>query len=124
MGKRAQLFYAARDCINVLECPKPNEILYENDLGLCMIFLTRQKLMNVAHKIINDIYKRNDITMYECKSNLLRFYKLNKLHTFQLKKYNQIHFIDNENVNVNVNVNVNTQYLQNISYMVTQISKS
>ena len=114
MGKRAQLFQSARECINVIECPKPNEILYNNDFGLCMIFLTRQKLMNVAHKIINDIYKRNDIN--ECiKSNLLRFYKLNKLHTFQLKKYNTSHFID---------IDTNVNYLQKISYMVTQISKS
>ena len=113
MGKRAQLFQSARECINVLECPKPNEILYKNDLGLCMIFLTRQKLMNVAHKIINDIYKRN-----ECiKSNLLRFYKLNKLHTFQLIKYNKLQQI------THINVNVNTQYLRDLSYMITMCSK-
>ena len=113
MGKRAQLFQSARECINVLQCPKPNEILYKNDLGLCMIFLTRQKLMNVAHKIINDIYKNKICD----KSNLLRFYKLSKLHTFQLKKYNtsHCHFID---------IDTNVNYLQKISYMITQISKS
>jgi len=114
MKKRRALFQSARECINVLECPKPNEILYKNDFGLCMIFLTRQKLIHFAHKIINDIYKRN-----ECiKSNLLRFYKLNKLHTFQLKKYNTSH------CTINVDIDTNVNYLQKISYMVTQISKS
>jgi hypothetical protein len=111
MGRRANLFYAARDCINVLQCPKPNDILYEYDLGLCMIFLVRQKLMNVAHKIINDIYKRNKYNI----SDLLRFYKLNKLHVFQLKKYNDI--------DIDIDMNTNVQYLQKISYMITMCSK-
>ncbi len=112
MGKRAQLFYAARECIDTLKCPKANEILYEHDFGLCMIFLTRQKLMNVAHKIITNIYKRN----YQLNvSNLRRYYKLNKLHTFQLTKYNEIFSID---------MHTNKMYLQKISYMITSLSKN
>ena len=111
MGKRRALFQSARECINVLECPKPNEILYEHEFGLCMLYIVRQKLIHFAHKIINDIYKRN-----ECiKSNLLRFYKLNKLHTFQLIKYNKLQQI--------THINVNTQYLRNLSYMITMCSK-
>ena len=113
MGKRANLFYSARDCIDVLNCPKPNEILYEHDFGLCMIFATRKKLMNVAYKIINDVYKRNKC----CKSDLLRYFKLNKLNVFQLKKYSC-------NIDIDIDIDTNVNYLQKITYMVTQISKS
>lgn len=117
MGKRRALFQSARECINVLECPKPNEILYEHEFGLCMLYIVRQKLIHFAHKIINDIYKRN-----ECiKSDLLRYYKLNKLHTFQLIKYNKL--MNSLQQITHINVNVNTQYLRDLSYMITMCSK-
>ena len=112
MGKRANLFYSARDCINVLQCPKPNDILYEYDLGLCVIFATRQKLISICHKIIDDIYKRNKC----CKSNLRRFFKLSKLNVFQLKKYSC-------NIDIDIDIDTNVQYLQKISYMITMCSK-
>ena len=82
MGRRAALFYSARDCVNALHCAKPNEEMYDKNFGLCMTLLTRQKLIKCAHEIITDIYKKRPDP-----KKLRRFYKLNTLHMFQLEKY-------------------------------------
>ena len=82
MGRRAALFYSARDCVNALHCAKPNDEMYDKNFGLCMTLLTRQKLIKCAHEIITDIYKKRPDP-----KKLRRFYKLNTLHMFQLEKY-------------------------------------
>ena len=90
MGRRAQLFMSARECVNVLACPKPTNELYKADFGLCMIFTTRLKLINILHSLLHKMYKCK-CKGEELKLELLRYYKLNKIHTFQLEKYKREH---------------------------------
>ena len=97
MGRRAALFYSARDCVNALNCAKPNDEMYDKNFGLCMTLCTRQKLIKCAHEIITDIYKKN---FYDPKK-LRRFYKLNTLHMFQLEKLNTLHMSQLEKYKAN-----------------------
>ena len=81
MGRRAQLFISARECVNVLACPKPTNDLYESDFGLCMIYMTRLKLINILPSLLHKMYKckcKCD-THTNLKQELLRYYKLNKI---------------------------------------------
>jgi len=122
MGKRAKLFQLARDCVNVLACPRPNEILYERDFILNLLFCTRWKLIRVSLSLLDDLYKRNTFN----KCDLHRFYQLNTLCMFQLRKYRECE-CECEckcKCKCDMNVNVNeVHYLQKVSFMVTTLAK-
>ena len=106
MGKRSKVFKTARDCVNILSCPKPNDSLYESNFGLCMLFTTRYKIVNILQSLLNSLYKFNSFN----KSELLRFYSLNNIHMFQMKKYS---------VTANSNTKNDIHYLQRVSHMIT-----
>jgi len=110
MGKRSRLFNSARNCINILEVPKPTEDLYEENFPLCVIFCTRWKLIKVANSIITSLekYSRAD------RNDLIRFYKLNSLVMYQTQKYST-----NQD-----GLDSLIDYLGKISYMITKCSKS
>ena len=117
MGKRAKVFQSARECVNVLACPRPNEILYESDFILNLLFCTRWKLIRVSLSLLDDLYKRNTFN----KCDLHRFYQLNTLCMFQLRKYRECECeckCDCEFTLMN-----EVHYLQKVSCMVTTLAK-
>ena len=83
MGKRNTVFTTARECVNYLDCEYPTEEMSHTDFGLCMVHLTRHKLMHILHVLISEVKHKCIDT-----STLLRYYKLNKVHLHTLKKYN------------------------------------
>ena len=51
-----------------------------------MIYTTRLKLINILQSLLHKMYKgKNTNVMCDLKQELLRYYKLNKIHTFQLE---------------------------------------
>ena len=121
MGRRAQLFISARECVNVLACPQPTNDLYESDFGLCMIYTTRLKLICILQSLLHKMNKGKN--KFNLKQELLRYYKLNKIHKFQLEKYKECNKCENGNVNVNLTfIKETVMYLQKVSSMITSMT--
>ena len=123
MGRRAQLFISARECVNVLACPQPTNDLYESDFGLCMIYTTRLKLISILQSLLHKMNKGTN-AMSNLKQELLRYYKLNKIHAFQLEKYkecNKCKQCENENINLKF-IKETVMYLQKVSSMITSMT--
>ena len=56
---KLRLYQGARDCINQLRCSNPSKHIAENDLAICVIFITRRHLRETALEIIDIIEKDN-----------------------------------------------------------------
>ena len=59
--------------------------------------------------------------MSNLKQELLRYYKLNKIHAFQLEKYKKCNKCENENVNLTF-IKETVTYLQKVSSMITSMT--
>lgn len=119
MGRRAKLFQSAKDCVNVLVCPIPDDSLYEIDFILNLIFCTRWKLIKLAQSLLQDLYKYD--THSRC--DLRRFYKTCNIHMYQLRKYNCNKTMNERNCDTFKCMEDSILYLRKISYMVTTMCK-
>ena len=57
--------------------------------------------------------------MSNLKQELLRYYKLNKIHAFQLEKYKKCNKCENENLKF---IKETVTYLQKVSSMITSMT--
>ena len=66
MGKRENLYQAARDCINALKTGSPlSQHVVFDDLGMSIIYVTRRHLRETATAILDILQHNVFITPYE-----------------------------------------------------------
>ena len=113
MGRRANLFEEARRCVTVLKCKNPSQHMYECNLPLCLISITRRNLKKVCLKIIDNLEKEI------CDPELhARFYRLIALHKSQLIRYTKMY---KGSVCQN-NIVSNITHLNNLVFLVDNVS--
>jgi hypothetical protein len=120
MGRKTKLklYQGARDCINQLRCSNPSKHIAENDLAICIIFITRRHLRETALGIIDIIEKDTENSIDKHKCLLKRYYKLNQIHKCQLKRYSRkFESLQNDCLFNNL------QYLQSINVMINNCSR-
>ena len=128
MGKRGNLYQAARDCINALKTGSPlSQHVVFDDLGMSIIYVTRRHLRETAIAIL-DILEHNDILVTpqcmengQCQCNfryhMKRYHRLAFLHATQMKRYDR-QFCSLDCLAGNIS------YLQSINYMMSNLVNS
>ena len=103
MGRRGNLYQAARDCINALKTGSPlSQHVVFDDLGMSIIYVTRRHLRETA-TIIIDILEQNEhivnvnvlVTPHKMNEHcnfryhMKRYHRLAFLHATQMKRYDR-----------------------------------